>query len=210
MHKTLSAVLSLALVLALGIPAAAQQQSTPVSGALTYYLVSQGDTCGYLSLTKKDRGAPTDGCGSPFYGLLEPTARPRLRRMTHLAEEGLPFTLDASRLIAGSVTVRSYLVVGIARRDAAGVGQPILEVKLLGSVEGEEVTIGEFVSDPYTITPAARDYSVNFRMRPNASLSGKVIESLKLKLKTGGRSLFHGFYPANGTTHLTLGTLQES
>lgn len=177
------------------------------SAKQTYYLVSRGDTCGVLSIVRRTRGQTTDGCGNPFYGLLSPASRDTSRRMTHLAIDGLPFTLDASRQITGSVTVRSYLAVGIARRDAVGLGQPVLELTLIGTFEGQEIKIGEYVSEPYTITPADRDYSVNFHMDPAPSLFGRSVEALKLKLRTSGHSVFHGFYPANGSTHLTLGVL---
>lgn len=175
------------------------------SGQQTYYLVSRGDSCGALSIDRRSRGRTTDGCGNPFYGLLSYASRDTSRRMTHLAIDGLPFTLDASKRIAGSVTVRSYLAVGIARRDAVGFGQPVLEITLMAMLDGQEVKIGEYVSDPYVITPVARDYIVNFHIDPDPSLSGRQVQSVKLKLRTSGSSVFHGFYPANGSTHFTLG-----
>ncbi|MFN2526997.1 MAG: hypothetical protein ABR505_12175 [Actinomycetota bacterium] len=209
MRRGLTSLWLLIVFAAGAAPAVGNETNTSVPDRLTYYLVSRGDACGALSIRSRSPSRTTDGCGNPFYGLLAPASRDTARRMTHLAIDGLPFTLDGSSEINGSVTVRSYLVVGIARKDVVGIGQPVLEVTLVGSIDGEDVKIGEFVSDPYTITPAARDYTINFHMEPPWWLSGRIVEGLNLKLRTSGRSVFHGFYPADGSTHVNLGILRN-
>ncbi|HEX2240276.1 MAG TPA: hypothetical protein VHJ82_03940 [Actinomycetota bacterium] len=208
MHRVSSILVLLVVAAGLAVPASASESTIPSrEGKQTYYLISRGDACGVLSIERRSRGRSTDGCGNPYYGLLSPAAEDTDRRMTHYAIDGLPFTLDTSRDITGTVTVRSYLAVGVARRDAVGLGQPVLEVTLIGTLDGQEFIIGEFTSEPYVITPVARDYRVNFHMTPQGWLHGKEIQGLLLKLRTSGSSVFHGFYPANGSTRLSLGVV---
>lgn len=200
MRKATAALVALMLVLAVAPAQAKKKKVKLVPADLTYYNVGSGDACGSLTLTQSEGDG---GCGNPFFGILAPASPTGTDPMPHLAIDGLPLTLDASKPIMGSVTVESYaLALG---PDIVGIGQAVLQVTLTGTTGGEEVTIAEFESPAYTVTPAEASYIVEVELTPDEALSGKVFDSLTLSLKNVGNSLFHGVYPADGTTQLTLG-----
>ncbi|HEX2240275.1 MAG TPA: hypothetical protein VHJ82_03935 [Actinomycetota bacterium] len=204
MRKVLIGLVALSLVVATA-PANAKKKTKLVPADVTYYNVGSGDACGSLTLTQSEGDG---GCGNPFYGILEPADPGGGVPMQHLAVDGLPLTLDTSKPITGSVTVQSYLLAGAPMDvDVVGVGQAVLTVVLTGTTGGEEVTIGEFESAPYLVTPAEIEYVVEVEIAPDEALNGKVFDSLTMSLKNIGNSLFHGVYPADGTTQLTFGAL---
>lgn len=200
MRKAIAAAVVLVLVVAVG-PVQAKKKPKLVPTNVTYYSVGSGDACGSLTLTQ---GEGDGGCGNPFYGLLEPASPTGADPMQHLAVDGLPLTLDASKPITGSITVSSYTLNDIGP-DVVGIGNAVLQISLTGTSGGEEVTIGEFESAPYMVTPAQQDYVVEVEITPDEALNGKVFDSLTMSLKNTGNSLFHGAYPADGTTQLTFG-----
>ncbi|MFN2526996.1 MAG: hypothetical protein ABR505_12170 [Actinomycetota bacterium] len=204
MRKTAAAVLVLALMTVMA-PAQAKKKPKLVPVEVTFYNVGSGDACGNLTLTQSEGDG---GCGNPFFGILEPASPLGADPMPHIAVDGLPLTLDASKPITGSVTASSYNLATDGP-DVVGIGQAVLQMTLTGTAGGQDVTIGEFVSEPYTVTPAQRDYVVEFEITPDEAANGKVLDSLTLTLKNTGNSLFHGFYPADGSTQLTLGAFAK-
>ena len=173
-----------------------KKKKKPVPVEVTYY-INWGDEVCVLSLTPVES---EEACADPLAGATSAFGT----AFDMAAIDGLPLTLDAAQPIKGSINVESYYFAGLGP-DVMGVGQPELEVKLAGTSGGEEVVIGELTTDPYTVTPASADYTVEFEIVPPEELAGTVLDELTLTLQVTGNSMFHGVFPANGTSTLTLG-----
>ncbi|MGH2756054.1 MAG: hypothetical protein ACRDLB_16705 [Actinomycetota bacterium] len=175
-----------------------KKKKKPVPVEVTYHINWGDDTC-VLSLTPVES---EEACADPFAGATSSLGT----AFDMAAIDGLPLTLDAAQPIKGTINVQSYYFVG-AGPDVMGIGQPQLEVKLAGTSDGEEVVIGELTTEPYTVTPASADYTVEFEIVPPEELVGTVLDDLTLTLQITGNSMFHGVFPADGTSTLTLGAL---
>lgn len=179
-----------------------KKKKPPVPVDVVYHIVWAGDGCALSTTT--DAASTEDACADPFAGALGeqlgtgPFAMPAL--------DGVPLTLDATKPIAGKISTQSFYLVDVGP-DVMGTGEAQLEVKLTGTSGGEEIVIGELITDPYLVTPAAADYVVEFEIEPPAELQGKVFEGLTLSLELSGDQMFHGVLPADGTSTLTLGAL---
>lgn len=173
----------------------------PVPIDLVYHIVWNGEAGCALSTTT-DLASEEDACADVFAGALNeelgtgPFAMPAL--------DGLLITLDAAKPITGTISTQSFILAAEAPL-IMGIGEAQLEYSLVGLSGGEEIVIGEGVSDPYLVTPAAIDYVVEFEIQPAAELQGKIFEGLTLNLELTGDQMFHGVFPADGTSTLTLG-----
>lgn len=172
----------------------------PVPVDLTYYVVWSGDTCAISTTT--DLASPEDACADPFAGLTGPALGQGPWAMAAL--DGLPITFDAAKPIKGTITAESFYLAG-AGPDVMGIGQAQMAVSLVGTSGGEEVVIGEIVTEPYTVTPASAEYIVEFEIQPAGELQGKVFDSLTLNLELTGNQMFHGVLPADGSSTITFG-----
>jgi hypothetical protein len=56
------------------------------------------------------------------------------------------------------------------------------------------------------VTPAS-DYVVEFEIVPSEELAGTVLNTLTLTMQIKGNSMFHGVFPADGTSTLTMGAI---
>ncbi len=174
----------------------------PVPIDQIFHIVWGGEGC--VLSTTTDMASEEDGCNDPFAGMFGeqlgsgPWAMPTV--------DGIPVTLDASKPIKGKISAQSYYLYGPpAQGDVMGIGQAQLSVKLVGMSGGEEIVIGELVTDPYLVTPASADYVVEFEIDPADELQNKGFESLTLNLELTGDQMFHGVLPADGTSTLTVG-----
>jgi hypothetical protein len=201
MKRFLVIGLIVGLVAGLLAPTAAtakkKKKKKPVPVDVTYHINWGGEGC-VLSITPVES---EDACADPFAGA---TSSAFGTAFEMPAADGLPLTLDAAKPITGVINVQSYYAVG-AGPDVMGIGQPQLEVKLAGTSAGEEVVLGELTTDAYTVTPASADYVVEFEIVPAEESAGTVLDDLTLTLQVTGNSMFHGVFPADGTSTLTLG-----
>jgi len=202
MKRHIAVLLVVGLVAAVFAPTAEagkKKKKKPVPVDATYYIVWGGDACALSTTT--DAANPDEACSDLFWGLTAPLSE---GPAVIPAIDGLPLTLDAAKPIKGKISVQSWYFAGLGP-DIMGIGQPELYVKLTGVSGGEEVTLGELTTEPYTVTPASADYVVEFEIQPDAALTGKVLDELTLTMEVQGNSLFHGVFPADGTSTLTMG-----
>lgn len=204
MKKHLALLLVLGLVVgsfaATAQAAKKKKKKKPVPIDLTYHLVWGGEACA-LSVTA-DAASEEDSCADPFWGLVgdQLGGGPALAP----AVDGLPLTVDTTKPVTGTLYVQSWYLTGEVP-DVMGIGQPQIEIKLTGMSAGEELVIGEHTTDAYTVTPAEPNYTVEFEFEPSADVAKKVFEELTLSLEVVGNSMFHGVFPADGTSTMTLG-----
>ena len=180
--------------------AAKKKKKKPVPVDQVFHLVWGGEACA-LSVTA-DMANPEESCADTFWGATEalsggPAIIPAI--------DGLPLTLDASKTIRAKLAVQSWYFAGLGP-DVMGIGEAEVHALLTGVSGGEEITIGEATSEPYLVTPASANYEVEFEIQPAEELNNKVFEEITLSLQTQGNQLFHGVFPADGTSTLTFGT----
>ena len=208
MKKSLAVLVALGLVAgAVASPALARKKKPkkPVPVDVTYYLVWNGEGCAIA--TTQANASPEDACADVFSGALGPELGTGPFLMPAL--DGIPLTLDAAKAIKGTINVESWYATGEVP-DVMGVGAPQLEVALTGTSAGEEIVIGQFTSEPYIVTPASAEYVVEFEITPAPELAGKVFDSLTLSLESTGNAMFHGVFPADGTSTIVLGAFSKA
>ena len=200
MKRNVVILVVIGLVVGLLAPTAAtakkKKKKKPVPVDLTYHINWGEDVC-VLSLTPVES---EEACADPLAGATSSFGT----AFEMAAVDGLPLTLDAAKPIKGVINVHSYYLVG-AGPDVMGIGQPEIDVKLAGMAAGAEVVIGELTTEPYTVTPASAEYVVEFEIVPPEELAGTVLDELTLTMQITGNSMFHGVFPADGTSTLTLG-----
>ena len=201
MKRNIAFLLVIGLVVGMLAPTVAtakkKKKKKPVPVDQIYYINWAEDTC-VLSVTAVES---EEACADPFAGAPAPAFGTAFEMA---AVDGLPLTLDVAKPITGVINVESYYLVGVGP-DVMGVGQPEIEVTLAGTAAGAEVVIGELTTEPYTVTPASSDYVVEFEITPPEELAGTVLDTLTLTMQITGNSMFHGVFPANGTSTLTMG-----
>jgi hypothetical protein len=176
------------------------KKPAPVAVDTTFHIVWGGEACALSTTT--DAANPDEACADIFWGALgeELSEGPALIP----AVDGLPLAIDAAKPIKGKLSMQSWYFTG-AIPDVMGVGQAKVDVVLTGTAAGEEIVIGEVSTEPYVVTPASADYSVEFEIQPAPELAGKVFDGLTLSLQTSGNQMFHGVFPADGSSTLTIG-----
>jgi hypothetical protein len=193
----------------------------PVAVDVTYYL--HNDTEGgcaaeayTLRLAKPEAGT---NCGSTLSGApneiligatgepCDPSGLAGCGTITFNATEGVPFVLDATKEISGTIMVMSYR--GAAENPGGlGAGPTTLVVTLAGDSAGETKEIGT-VSVDYTVTPAEQVKKVDFAIQPDAALNLAEFTSLSMGLYNRGVSPLHGFYQTStGESLLKVPTMQ--
>lgn len=122
--------------------------------------------------------------------------------ITHTAGEGLPATLDATKKITGTIQVASYRGVSSVEGNenplALGAGPTTFNMRLYGTVNGEEKELGTFTSD-YTVTPDKRLYEVPFEIALDPALDKGQLSGLAVDFWNTGAATLHGFYNANAS-----------
>lgn len=189
---------------ALVAPAGAGKTQTP--GTRTYYLVQGDGNCDVaLGLTPTstsqaqclDAGAGAvnetyttyngeecdpDASGNTERCVLEPW----------IARGGLPFRLDGTRAVSGTIYVSSVQPHGDVPA-AAGAGPATLHVSARAVVDGSPVVLGRFTAD-YVVTPAQHVYEVPFEIELDAALDGGTVTELALDVWNSGLTAGHGVY----------------
>lgn len=148
---------------------------------------------GRADTTRSCGGDDFDGVTGPYLGS-PPSKFPAI--------DGVPLKLDVKRPILGRVTVRSTSLWGFFGH--LGVGEARVMARVTGVAGGEEVIVGETVSEPYTVTPEEDDYVVEFRIDPDAALAGVTLDALNLELEITGQVAGHSSFLPHGGSSLTL------
>lgn len=216
MKKSIVAALALSLVAAgLLSPASAAKKKkkpkppvvgpAPVQEDVTYFLrrTSCGEDTDKTTLSITDGPDEGDDCGSLESGLLtelfletgqDPPAIPMVADLgpdqtTFTGEDGIPFVLDATKPVRGSIALGSFCCGG----PGISAGQATLHAVLTGTVNGEAKTIGE-ASTTYVVSPATEPTIVEFEIKPDAALDKLSFTTLELQLTNRGVSYLNGFY----------------
>lgn len=175
-------VLALVAALAAGAiaPATAKKKKKkkPVPVELQFFLRMDADCAApFLSLTDGEDGDCVYGDGglNDVYqqtGLLE-TA------MSYVAADGLPFTLDPTRHLTGSIALRGW--------NGAGAGPAEVDMVLTGTIAGEDVELATY-TEAYTAGPQeTKVITLDLELKPE--LAGAIVEGLTLYVYSHGTTL---------------------
>ncbi len=116
------------------------------------------------------------------------------------AESGVPLTLDATRPIAGVITLSSYAGVGA--------GMTTIDISVTGTLaNGQSFVLGE-TSVSYTAVPL-RVYSTAWTIQPDAAQDKKDFTGITLSTTVRGYNAMHGF-TIPSQSHFTMGTWTTS
>lgn len=205
MKRKLTVLVILGLLVSLFGPAAdaakkKKKPKKPVPVDVVYHVVWNGEGCALSVGTAA--ASEEDACVDPFAG----ATQDELGAGPHVmpAIDGLPLTLDGSKPIKAHISADSYYLFGVGP-DVMGIGQPEIHAVLSGTVDGVETAIGEVTTEAYTVTPAEAHYEIDFEFPAVAELNGKVFTALTLSMEIRGNAMFHGVFPADGTSTLTVG-----
>lgn len=191
MKKLITLALVALLAFSVVGPAAAKKKkpkkpAAPVPVELQFFM--RRDDCAtdvdnpHLSLTDSPEDvecAATDAMLSDVYhdaGLVDPTT-------AHPAADGVPFTIDPSRKASGLIAIRSW--------NGAGAGQAVVDLEVVATVNGEEVSLGTF-SETYVAAPDTT-YEFPYELTLDPALAGGVVTDLSVNVYTHGQTVgMHG------------------
>jgi hypothetical protein len=188
----------LALVLSLGVVAASAEE--PASPATRLFVRNDSTTCPGFPFLSQTAGTADSNCGyihgAPL-GEVYKTAGEQTNKKTYttLPEEGT-YALDASRDIAGQITIRN------SRTDAAvpvrtGVGEVIVDLVLTGeAADGSLVALGT-QSVKGTAMPNTDNVVLPFTFDLDPALGQPTLKGLSLQTDVHGLHLYSGYVGAN-------------
>ncbi len=205
MKKVLVAALAVGLVgSSLVGPAAAAKKkkkpkppvAAPVATPVTMFFSNTSGGCAddaYLMVLTE----PTEGsnCGTRLSGLpneLLIQAGDIPDTIIYNASEGIPFVLDATKKLTGTIQVAT--TSGVAENPVGlSAGPTTLVVEISGDVGGEIKPLGTAEVD-YTVTPTQKIYPVEFEIELPAELDKAQLNTLSVSLYNRGLTVNHGFY----------------
>lgn len=182
-------VLALSASLLVGVLGVAEaKKKKPKKAAATqvqFFLRSDADCLApFLSIT--DAEDPDciygDGGFNDLYtetGLLDTTNH-------YVASDGLPLKLDVGRHVTGIIGLRGW--------NGSGVGPAEIDIKLIGTIAGEEVELATY-SEAYTAGPQETK-TITLDLAIDPKFTGAILEGLKLDvyshgMTAGGRGVEH-------------------
>jgi hypothetical protein len=122
------------------------------------------------------------------------------------AVDAIPFTLDASKAITGSIWTQGgecpvsdpapCSPVGL------GIGEVVVDIAIVGTSAGAEVVIAE-LTESYNVTPGA-PHEIALNVEIDDALQGKVLETFEVRTWIHGMSVGHGVIKTNGDTSSTV------
>lgn len=188
-----------------------KKQPPPAAVPVTFWFANDSGACTddaafVLKLTESTEGS---NCGNLAYGATYGPASDAgvANPFTYNAVEGLPFILDASQKITGTIQVSSR---GVAAGVPVflGAGQATTVGTVIGTTGDESKELGAFEST-YTVTPAQGVYEVTFEIEPPAELDKAEFTGLGISLHTEGPVVNHGYYRVHSpASSLTVPTWQ--
>jgi hypothetical protein len=213
------AIATLALVAgALAAPAVAKRKPkpspAPVQAEQTFYLVqgAEGDPCA-RALRPTPSSTNHSECLDAGAGIVNETwstyhgsecdpdangATPRCVVEPASAEGGLPFRLDATRKLHGTIHVRS-LNADDAVPAGVGVGPATFHLSARAVLDGTPTLLGRVTVD-YVVTPAQTVYEIPFELPLDASLNGAEATAFGVELWNSGPTAGHGSYVPDVST----------
>ncbi|HVM11399.1 MAG TPA: hypothetical protein VM638_02830 [Actinomycetota bacterium] len=177
-----------------------------VGGAVEFAVPEKGSRRFYVRRTSCNadqrlsitRGSETAGCAQTVS--LTPVAEETATAVTYAAENGVPFTLDATQPITGTLSLVSYLLV--TGNVGVGAGLVTADISVTGAeVGGAEQALGS-TTISYTATPATYRVDTPWSIAPPATLDKKDFLGLTLSITVRGRNALHGFTRPNDTNFL--------
>lgn len=163
---------------------------------VTFWFANESGGCAddsafVLQLTEATEGS---NCGNLTYGATYGPASDAgvANPYTYNAVEGLPFILDATQKITGTIQVSSRSVAaGVPA--FLGAGQATTIGTVTGTTGGESKELGTFEST-YTVTPAQGVYEVKFEIEAPTEFDKAEFTGLGISLHTEGPVVNHGYY----------------
>lgn len=185
---------------------------TPVD--LTFWLRNQTNPAACteeaLQLLLSD-GPDTGSCGSAFSGPVNEIlfqAGDEPSGITYQAAEGLPFLLDASKEIKGTIVVSTHRGNAANTMVGPSAGPTTFVITLTGTINGESKVIAEGSYD-YTVTPDKQYVPVEIALKPDAALDKQSVTTLELTMYNRGVAPLHGFYKTEDpASSFTIGALE--
>jgi hypothetical protein len=205
MLRTLLTAISLSLLLALGLtPVAADTVLEPDD--VEFFLTNTGTACGgdavFQLLTTPRTGGPNCGWinGLPFGEIYHQTGSSAGIK-SYVAVEGIPLILDATRGVDGQVMIR--------HSPAAGVGQVVIDVTLIGRTGNSSRTLASTTVETL-LTAATTQTPVPFELTLDADRDHEALfSSLTMETNVRGVHVSSGYTSSQGTSHFTLPVLVE-
>ncbi|MDQ3954906.1 MAG: hypothetical protein M3285_05080 [Actinomycetota bacterium] len=205
------------IVGSLGVAAEAKKKKKPVPTPVSFYIqkVAEGDCTEegtlFLSVTP---GEDNGTCGSQYYGA--PTEAASQAGEDHFftdpkrmaAVDGVPFVLDATKTLTGTITVKSANSLSGTTLTQLGAGQSTLEVLVTGTSNGEAVELGN-AEVTYDVMPGANPEPVSFEITLDEALNKAKFTTLELTLWNRGASVVHGWYASGDQSFITVPTLKK-
>lgn len=195
-RKAIGAILTSAALI-LTIPGAATAMDVEQAEPTTLQFFMRRTACTTDQRLSIEQGTETAACASNNSNtpLNEVDRIPTV----YAAEDGLPFTLDASRPVNGVVTLTSF-----QQPAYAGAGQTIVDVALSGTSGGANVDLGSTTVE-YVAIPGQPPTSTPWTITLPQTADNKVFTAFSMSLTVRGLHITHGYVRPNAT-HLTLPT----
>jgi hypothetical protein len=193
----------------------------PVPVDVNYYLhrdaCVDSDDATTLSTTD-DADEAGDGCGSLEGGVIteiyattgqqppsNPVANSGPDTTTYETTDGVPFVLDATKEIRGSIAMDSFLQ---AQGGGISAGQAKMHAVITGTTAGASKVLGEATVE-YLVTPNKGAYVLEFSIKPDAAFDKASFTTLEITITNRGLSYLHTFLSVDDpSSWITVGTLK--
>lgn len=198
----------LALVLSLGVVAASAEE--PAAPATRLFVRNDAGSCPGFPFLSQTAGTADANCGyihgAPLGEVYKTAGMTNNKKAyTTLTEEGT-YALDASRDIAGQITIRN------SKSDAAvpvrtGVGEVIVDMVLTGqAADGSSVALGT-QSVKGTALPNTNSLVLPFAIDLDPALGQPTLNGITLELDVRGKHLYSGYTGANDQSWFDVPTV---
>jgi len=153
-----------------------------------------GTTADYPHLATTSATDGGDGCGLIFNSVVGLGGNADQGAFVDFpSSDGLPVALDASRDVAGVISLTGL-----------GVGAAQVDVTLTALVGGQDVTLGQTTSDLTVLDPTASSSPVPFTITPDAAYAGADVQALDLRVLVKGPYIYSGFIALSGASYVDL------
>ena len=112
--------------------------------------------------------------------------------------DGIPLVLDATRPVTGEIYTQggACVVAGACSPAGLSLGQVIIEISLVGLVQGNEIELGA-QTDEFESIPGG-PHLTELNIQPDASMKGTKFDSIELRTWIHGASVGHGVIKTTG------------